>query len=140
MAACVPLHGSDQFARGQATILTVGAIPFLPTGKFCLKRGVTGSDPFAVNFAGSTPIFGTKGGDLAVHSEPLSFRGRKENEHHDFFFDVVEVVRNFSSYVDHAAGGNFSIFPAGLEATASAHHVVHFVFMMRPLRIGASRR
>ena len=46
---------------------------------------------------------------------------------------------DFGRDEDDATCGNFAIFAIGLEARAAAHHVIHFVLMMGPLKIETVR-
>jgi hypothetical protein len=53
----------------------------------------------------------------------LGFGGREEDQHGQFFADVVEAMADFRGHQNHATCGNFSILGSGLKMRAAADHV-----------------
>src|SRR5262249_51373647 len=67
----------------------------------------------------------------------LLFSGREENQHFQLFLYIVEAVFGFGFDKDDGPRFYFCIFVPNLHSGAAAGHVVHLVFAMRLLRIGA---
>jgi hypothetical protein len=47
---------------------------------------------------------------------------------------------DFRGYKNYAAGGHLAVFRPSLEPSTAADHVIHFVFVVRLLRISTSSR
>jgi hypothetical protein len=67
----------------------------------------------------------------------LAFGGREENQHCEFFRDVVKMMLHFGGDEHHTARGNFVVFLVNFEAGSSADHVIDLIFVMRPLQVRA---
>src|ERR1700722_2698854 len=67
-----------------------------------------------------------------------TLRRREEDQHRQFFRDVVKAVLDFRGNEQQASCGNLQVFLLSLEARSSPEHVIHLIFMMRMLRVGSS--
>jgi len=69
-----------------------------------------------------------------------AFRRSKEDQHLEFFGDVMKAMLDLGGYEEDAACGNFVVFVFGAKTCLAANNVVQLIFMVRALQVVTSSR
>src|SRR5580704_4395334 len=67
-----------------------------------------------------------------------AFRGREKYQYRQFFRDLIKVMLDPSRNKNNAALAYHLVFASGSHVGSTANNVIHFVFLVRRLRIGAA--
>src|SRR6266849_2183256 len=93
----------------------------------------------AASLASSTPSSagseGTKRLAMYLSTSVHFFRGRKEHQHQQVFFNVIKAVLGPGFHKNNRSCHDIRVLRANHHPRPSFHHVIHLIFFMRRLSV-----